>query len=303
MMKIELSHQDIAIEYDKDLSKNSTFKLQASGTLITVKSLEGLKKLVAHFKDNKLSFVVIGLGANQLIPEKPSVPYVRLMFSYDKNVFDRVSDVYDLPASITLNLLTQHATKFGLKGWEVFTGVPATLGGAIFMNAGTSLGEIGEVVKEVTILRSTGKLEVIDAPKFTYRKNHFVNHGDIIVSAKIKHLGVDPKIPSLIENYMKMRMETQPWNAKTCGCIFKNSQLKESGFPNSSTKLCRAGLYLDILGMKGLTVGEIKIGHKHANFMENTGNGSFSDVVMAIEIAKEELKLQYGIDFETEVEY
>lgn len=134
-----------------------------------------------------------------LLPKISNVPYLQLDFDFDRTILDNSQDEYVFPASISLATLTSHANKFGLKGWEVFTGIPASLGGAIFMNAGTNLGEIGSIMKEVNIVTKHGeeKLIKIDRHSFTYRHNHFVEPGDVIYQARLVHFGIDEAISKM----------------------------------------------------------------------------------------------------------
>ena len=156
-----IASDEFELEINKDLTKYSTMKLKSFGDLITIKSESALKTILPLLKKQNIEYRVLGWGANLLLPEKSSVPYIQLDFSFDKKILENAQDEYILPASISLAVLTSHAAKFGLKGWEVFTGIPASLGGAIFMNAGTNLGEIGSVIKEVKIITSSGEEKLI----------------------------------------------------------------------------------------------------------------------------------------------
>ena len=290
---------DVEVEINKDLKKYSTMRLDARGDLITVKSLEGLKAAVKELTKNKITYRVLGWGANILLPSHSSVPYLQIDFDFDRNIFNQPQNEYLLPASVSLATLTSHANKFGLKGWEVFTGIPASLGGAIFMNAGTNLGEIGSIIKEVGLVTKEGeeKLIKIDQHSFSYRHNKFVNSGDVIYQARLIHFGIDEAISKKIRDYLEMRTKTQPLKEWTCGCVFKNYQNLDRGVT------CRAGLFIDIMGLKGLSYKNLEISPKHANFMENRGESSSEDVIEMITILKKELKLQTGVTFETEVEF
>lgn len=289
----------VEVEIKKDLKKFSTMRLQAFGDLITVKNVEALKAVTKKLTQNNIQYRVLGWGANILLPEISSTPYLQLEFDFDRGVFNQPQDEYILPASVSLATLTSHANKFGLKGWEVFTGIPASLGGAIFMNAGTNLGEIGSIIKEVNLVTKEGaeKLIKIDQHSFSYRHNKFVNPGDVIYQARLIHFGTDEAITKKIREYLEMRTRTQPLKEWTCGCIFKNFQDSNTGVT------CRAGQFIDILGLKGLTYKNLQISPKHANFMENRSDSSYEDVMMMITVLKKELKLQTGVSFETEVEF
>lgn len=285
----------VVFEENKDLTKLSTMRLKAVGNLITIKSVDDVKLVLPLLKKHNTKYRVLGWGANQLLPKTSEIPYVTLAFPFEKSYFEKVRDIYDLPASVSLSIMSSHAVKNGLKGWEVFTGIPASLGGAIFMNAGTNLGEICSIVNEVTLINSDGDLRVekINERSFSYRKNSFVKEGDVIVGAKLVHLGQSPEITNQIKEYLALRNRTQPLKESTCGCIFKNH--------NKNSEICRAGMFIDIIGLKGFTHKDIQISPKHANFMVNLGNSNLDDISDTIDIVKKELMLQYGVEFETEV--
>lgn len=293
------SIQGVEVEIEKDLKKFSTMRLDAKGDLITVRNKEALGAVTKYLTKNNIQYRVLGWGANMLLPAISEIPYLQLDFEFDRSIFDNTHEEYVLPASVSLATLTSHANKFGIKGWEVFTGVPASLGGAIFMNAGTNLGEIGSIIKEVSIITKDGdeKLIKIDNKSFSYRHNNFVNPGDVIYQARLIHFGIDEAISRRIREYLEMRTRTQPLKEWTCGCIFKNFQNLRSGVT------CRAGLFIDIMGLKGLSYKNLQISPKHANFMENSGESSYEDVMMMITVLQKELKLQTGVTFETEVEH
>lgn len=291
--------EGVEVEIGKDLKKFSTMRLDATGDLITVKNKEALKAVTKFLTQNNIKYRVLGWGANMLLPKTSIVPYLQLDFDFDRTILNSPQDEYVLPASVSLATLTSHANKFGLKGWEVFTGIPASLGGAVFMNAGTNLGEIGNIIKEVNLVTKNGeeKLIKIDQHSFTYRHNHFVEPGDVIYQARLIHFGTDEAIGKKIREYLEMRTRTQPLKEWTCGCVFKNHQ----DLDRSVT--CRAGLFIDIMGLKGLSIKNLQISPKHANFMENRGESSYEDVMTMITVLQKELKLQTGVSFETEVEY
>jgi UDP-N-acetylmuramate dehydrogenase len=274
-------------------------RLDSTGDLITVKDKDALAAVTKFLTKNNIKYRTLGWGANMLLPFNSKIPYLQLDFDFDRSIFDKILDEYFLPASITLATLTSHANKFGLKGWEVFTGIPATLGGAVFMNAGTNLGEISSIIKEVNVITKEGleKVIKIDRNSFSYRRNNFINPGDVIYQVVLFHLGIDEAIPKIIREYLEMRNRTQPLKEWTCGCIFKNFQNLNSG------ATCRAGLFIDIIGLKGLSYKNLQISPKHANFMENRGESSYEDVLTMISVLQKELKLQTGVSFQTEVEY
>lgn len=275
-----------------DLTKYTTFKLHSTGDLVEVKTIDALKQLLPLLKKQNKKYLVVGWGANQILPAKCEDLIVHLDFSFDSSYLDTQKEEYILPASLGINHLTGHAVKFGLKGWEVFTGIPASLGGAIYMNAGTNLGEIGKLVKTVTLITPDGILreEIINERSFSYRKNHFVGPGEIIVGATLVHLGIDQAIPQKIKDYLEYRKKTQPLATKNCGCVFKNP-LKE----------LPAGKLIDMLQLKGVGVGDLRISPKHGNFMENSGSANWDQFSSLVELINFEMDHFFGIEFELEV--
>ena len=275
-----------------DLTKFTTIKLASHGDLAEVSTLEALQVLLSVLSRFKKSYLIVGWGANQILPAQCDELIVHLAFPFDLNYFDTLRDEYSIPASVGLNHLTAHAVKFGLKGWEVFTGIPASLGGAIYMNAGTNLGEIGDLVKKVLLLTPDGKMreEIISKESFSYRKNHFVRPGEVIVSAVITHMGIDESIPNKIREYLEYRKKTQPLTTKNCGCVFKNP-----------VKELPAGKLIDLLQLKGLTIGELRISTKHGNFIENSGKATWDQFQTLVGLINYEMDHFYGIEFELEV--
>ena len=282
------------LEYleQENLTSYTTFKLSSVGDLVKVKSVEALKKLLPTLASEQLPYLVVGWGANQILGAKVKEKVIYLEFPFDPTYLGELREEYTLPASLGLNHLTAHASKFGLQGWEVFTGVPASLGGAIYMNAGTNLGEIGSIVKRVQLITPTGELreELISEKSFSYRKNHFVRPGEVIIGAVVVPLGIDPMITQKIREYLEYRKKTQPLTTKNCGCVFKNPM-----------KELPAGKLIDLLQLKGVGVGDLRISPKHGNFMENSGKADWDQFRDLVDLINLEMDHLYGIEFELEV--
>ena len=282
---------DIKFMLDVNLDRYTTIKLGGNGNIAIVRTLEALKELIQTLDKHNIEFHIVGWGANQVLFNTDKYLYIKLDFEYDRSYLKEVREEYDLPASFPLNILTSHATKFGLLGWEVFTGVPASLGGAICMNAGTSLGEICEIVKEVTVLKPDGELYTYKKEElaFEYRRNNFLKPKEIIVSAVLVHKGIDTSQGERIKKYLQYRKDTQPLTTKNCGSVFKNL----GDF--------RAGITIDKCGLKGFGTDNIQVSHKHGNFIENNGEGTSEEFVMVVENLQKEIERYSGRKFELEV--
>ncbi len=283
---------DCEVFESTDLAKYTTFKLASTGNLVEVKSVSSLQLLLPLLKKKNQPYLLVGWGANQILPAVCLDLVIHLDFDFDFTYLSELRDEYHLPASLGVNHLTSHALKFGLKGWEVFTGIPASLGGAIYMNAGTNLGEIGKLLKSVQLVTPSGELreEFITDRSFSYRHNHFVRPGEVIVGALMVHHGIDEAIPQKIKDYLEYRKKTQPLATKNCGCVFKNP-LKE----------LPAGKLIDLLQLKGVGTRDLRISPKHGNFMENKGRADWDQFSSLVKLINFEMDHFYGIEFELEV--
>ncbi|MBI2521524.1 MAG: UDP-N-acetylmuramate dehydrogenase [Bdellovibrio sp.] len=299
LSKLSQNHE-ITVSIDQDLARYNSFRLKSSGDLISVKSLKALRDVVHFFKSERISYRVIGQGSNLVLPETSNWVYLKLELPLASNILNEPQIEYNLPASVQLSLLTQHALKFGLSGWEVFTGIPASLGGAVAMNAGTNLGEIGNIIIDIQVLKSDGEMysHTKTPASFSYRRNNFLHNGDIIHSVRIKHFGIDSEIPKKIRDYQALRKKTQPLNIPTCGCVFKNRKVVEQG----EEKIIRAGQLIDLVGLKGRSVNQLQISHVHANFFENLGRATKEDFLTLVQIVNDEVQSKYGFKFDMEVE-
>lgn len=283
--------RDVELLEDIDLRRFTTIRLKTTGSIAIVSSVEALRAIVMKLNEKNIQYHMIGWGANQVISRTSGVLFIKLKIPLDMEIFKEPREEYVLPASAPLNLLQSHAQKFGLKGWEVFTGIPASLGGAIFMNAGTALGEIGALVKSVTLLRPNGKFRVasVNSNSFSYRKNHFVEAGEIIVEATLVHQGLSAETSEKIKDYMEFRKSTQPLRSFNCGCVWKNHDENH-----------KAGLFIDKLGLNNIKFNDLEVSDMHSNFLENKENASIEDFNSLIELMSDQLLLHSGIRFELE---
>ena len=197
----KIEDPEIEIYRDFDLTKYNTLRLKSTGNLLVIKSVESLQTCLSLLKEEGLDFFVLGWGANSIFPEKFQRPIIKLEFKFSKDEFDPSLQEFHFPASIGLSTLTNIASTHELRGYEVLTGIPATLGGALVMNAGTSLGEIGELVTSFDYLTLQGELvhHVVNSKTFNYRENTILPEGAVIVSATLKNLGIDKDVRSKIK--------------------------------------------------------------------------------------------------------
>lgn len=280
--------------YDVDISQLSTMRLKSQGHYLVLKHLEETPEIIQALSENKINFRMIGWGANQILPKDArNIVYVKLKAPENPNEFiTQINSHYILPASLGLNVLVSRAIKYGFKGWEVLTGIPASLGGATYMNAGTKYGEIASIISRVFVIDSSGKEKIImlDKDSFSYRKNNFLKPQEVITKIELIHHGIDQKSISLkINEYMEYRKKTQPLQSKNCGCIFKNM----NGIS--------AGKIIEDLGLKGLQVGGMRVSSLHANFLENAGGATYEDFWNLVNSIQEKVEASFGTKLELEI--
>lgn len=282
----------VDVKWGADLTSFSTFRLKSTGDIALVTTEDALAQVLRALRAAGRPWRVVGWGANQVFLPTETDLLIYLDFPQSTDALATFQSEYALSASTGLNHLTAAAAKHGLKGWEALTGIPASLGGAIYMNAGTALGEIGPLVKSVRLMNASGdvRTEVISQGSFSYRKNHFVKPDEVILSAVLAHQGQDASIPAKIKAYHDYRRSSQPLATKNCGCVFKNRSPQK-----------QAGRLIDLTGLKGLTVGALRVSHKHANFMENFGAASADDFRAMVALVNLEMRLYWGVEFELEV--
>jgi len=295
---LKFTHENREVEYlpAHNLSTYSTFKTKTICDLVIVKSIKALQELLPLANKFNLKYKLLGWGANQVLREMQGF-YLKLEFPFERESLSVFQDKYTIPASASLANLTSAASKLKLKQWEVFTGIPSSFGGALFMNAGTSLGEIGSLMESFEYVDKQGKLikHTVNNQTFSYRKNNIVKEGEVIVGGVIKTFGQDDGIPQLISNYLKMRNSSQPMSKNTCGCVFKN-------FSYQDGTMISAGQLLDLLNLKGFGVKGIRISPIHANFFEHDGTLSDWEVISFLEKVKSIVQLYTGIELEFEVQ-
>ena len=190
-----------------------------------------------------------------------------------------------------LSAIMNKTMKMGLKGFEFAAGIPGTVGGGIYMNAGANEGEIKDIVEKVWIWNNGKELEIKRSEiNFEYRKSNLPK-GSVITRAlfKLKE-GNREKSEQNIKQYLEHRNQTQPVNVANTGSIFKNPE-----------KIA-AGALLEKIGLKGYQIGGAKFSELHANFIVNSGNACADDVINLIQLAKEKAIDEEGISLETEVE-
>lgn len=254
-----------------------------------IDSLYSLNQIIALAKEYKIKYKVIGNGTNLLVSD---LGFDGLIIDLKKlnEIFFKQKDVRVM-AGAKLESLIKFCMENSLTGLEVLSGIPATVGGAIVMNAGAFGHNISDCLLTVETLKD-GKIKVYDKSdcKFSYRSSRFLNKNEVVVSATFAFLeGEKEIIKSRSKNYIELRQSIQP-KGRTCGSVFKN--------PKPFT----AGCLIDKAGLKGYAVGGATVSKDHANFILTSSKAKAKDVYLLIEKIKSTVNEVFNIQLKEEVE-
>ncbi len=277
---------------DESLSKYTTFKIGGPAKiLIEAVSDEEILKIVKLFDEMKENYLIIGNGSNLLISDEV---FERPVIVLDKN-FSKIMPIDEVTlyaeAGASLKSLANKALDLELGGLEAISGIPGTVGGAVYMNAGAYGSEIKDVVTKVRCIKDE-KIVELDASEvnFAHRRSIFQEKGYVILGAYFK---LEKKAREEIEaeqkDYTQRRVDKQPLEYPSAGSVFKRPE----GY--------YASKLIEDAGLKGLSVGGAMVSKKHSGFIINTGGASFEDVVTLIEKVKAIVKEKFAVDLEEEI--
>jgi len=246
-------------------------------------------RLLNLLSSSDTPWVVLGEGSNTIVYDK-GISGVVISTKKLKNleIIDGTKVLAE--AGVILGTILNRTIKAGLTGFEFAAGIPGTVGGGIFMNAGANEGEIKDVVDTVWIWHGGQEISIPRSEiNFEYRKSN-LPQGSVVTKAlfRLAH-GSSSESERNVKQYMAKRNSTQPIKMSNTGSIFKNP-------PHIA-----AGQLIEELGLKGYRIGGAMFSDLHANFIVNSGGATAQDVLELIELAKKEAMDKRGIKLETEV--
>jgi UDP-N-acetylmuramate dehydrogenase len=242
--------------------------------------------------DEDVGVKVLGRGANVLVSDDG---FDGVVVRLDSDEFRRVrrnGSRLEVGAGVDLMPLVRRCSRDGLSGVEGLAGIPATIGGAIRMNAGGPACEIGDVVEEIRVLTAGKNVEVRSTELIGFRYRHTdLDGGDIVLSASLKLDQDDPRrVRSAFREHLERKQRSQPLAEHSAGCIFKNPPLKP------------AGALIDQAGLKGSRIGAAEVSSVHANFIVARSGATASDVLHLIDFVRERVLHIFDTELETEIE-
>jgi len=309
------------------LASLTTFKIGGPADYFFVaKSEDDLINAASFARQQKLPVFILGGGSNILVSDKG---FRGLVIQIQNSKFKIEGDRIESQAGVLLSELVQASIKAGLTGLEWAAGIPGTLGGAIFGNAGAFGLDISLAVKHIRVysegfikqyhydchsdsvpfsLKGAGE-ESQDI--FGYRDSIFKHNNEIILSADLElQKGEPEKIKQTIKGYLERRRSKQPWES-SAGSVFKNIQFDklskklQDTIPTEKVKIGKvaAAYFIELTGLKGHQISQAQISPKHTNFIINLGGAKASDVLGLIQLVKNKVKEKFSVELEEEIQY
>jgi UDP-N-acetylmuramate dehydrogenase len=282
------------VKRNEPLSQHTTMKIGGPADLfIEPSSLENIQKVMTFIKERQLPWRAIGRGSNLLVSDKGIEGVVIRLGSGLSHLSINESSI-TVGGGHSLVSLSTLISKKGLSGLEFASGIPGSVGGAVYMNAGAHGSDINKILTKAHVLFEDGSIEWLsnNEMEFTYRTSVLQKkRPGVVLEAEFKLTKGDrTAIVSQMQKNKDYRKETQPWNFPCAGSIFRNP------LPNYAGKL------IEEAGLKGFQIGGAKISEMHGNFIVNAGNATAKDVLDLIQYIKDKILQLYGIKMETEVE-
>ncbi|MEK7452834.1 MAG: UDP-N-acetylmuramate dehydrogenase [Patescibacteria group bacterium] len=302
------------------LSLYNTFGIGGNADIfVEVATKDELKDALFFAIQNNIPYYILGGGTNVLASDEGfngiviKIKIQDISFNYDKKYAI-------VGAGVPMGALLNKAKNLGLSGLEWAAGLPGTLGGAIFGNAGSCGGSIADNIDFVEVLDPTTmtfKCITLDECNFKYRSSNFKKNGLIIIGAMLKLRDNDSvEIMNKMSENMLFRRNHQPLSERSEGCVFKNVDLSErrdipldiwSGIPEFSVFVKKgvvpAGFLIDRAGLKEFKIGGAKISDRHANFIVNEDNAKAKDIYDLIYEVKKRVKEKFMVELEEEVQF
>ena len=249
--------------------------------------------IVNEMDQASIGWRALGSGSN-ILADDSDHHYVVLSLKDLKGELEFDGERVSVPAGYSLPRLCIDAGRQGLSGIEGLGGIPGTVGGALWMNAGAYGHEIGTVTETVRVARAGQVVEVPGTDvEWNYRHTSF-KEGELLLGATLRLTPDDPeKIRTRMEDAKSRRLATQPHGSRSAGCFFKNPPTGAVG----------TGKMIDDLGMKGSRRGSAVVSPVHANFIVTEGEGARAEDALALaEEIRDRVKREHGIELEYEVE-
>ena len=277
---------------DEPMSRHTSFKIGGPADLLaTPSNEEELCKLLARSKEHNIPVTLVGNGSNLLVRDK-GIRGLVIKLGNMLNTIEVGENSITFGSGVSLALASKKAAELGFTGMEFAVGIPGSIGGAVYMNAGAYDGEMANVVTAVRTVDADGNVKVLsnDDMCFAYRKTALQGSGLIVTAVTVTMpKGEVSEILAKMADFSQKRISKQPLELPSAGSMFK----RPPGY--------FAGTLIDQTGLKGYTVGGAQVSTKHAGFVVNVGGATASDVLQLIKDVQDKVREAHGVELHPEV--
>ena len=285
--------KNLEILTDEPMTKHTSFKIGGlADVMVLPKTEEQIAELLKRAKMHKIPVTVIGAGSNLLVSDL-GIRGLTIKLGSPFSEITAEGDIINAKSGASLAKIASVALKNSLSGFEFASGIPGTLGGAVYMNAGAYGGEMKDVVIKTRFMDFEGNIFTLenDEHDFSYRHSFFDGKDDLIIlSSEIKlQKGEKSEIEAKMLELNKKRKEKQPLNYPSAGSAFKRPA---HGY---------AAQLIEEAGLKGKKIGGAMVSKKHSGFIVNDGNATAKDVEELIEFVKKAVYDKFKVELNPEV--
>lgn len=291
---------------NEPMNKHTSFKVGGPARyFVKAESLDDLKKALDLAREKEIPFFILGNGTNLLVSDKGFDGVIITLAGDFSSIEDLGNGAFKVGAAIPLGRFARSVLKQGFAGIHKLAGIPGTLGGAIYMNAGAYGQEIGTSCTQVTVLDSDGNIREFAASEcgFGYRQSIFQKNNAIILSATFllptaASLGkTTADLEAELAECMAKRKASQPLNMPNAGSTFKRLSVGAADTPAQIAP----GYYIEQAGLKGYCIGDAEVSTVHANFIVNAGGAMASDIKQLSEFVQQKVAEKFGIELHREI--
>ncbi|GER66629.1 UDP-N-acetylenolpyruvoylglucosamine reductase 2 [Weizmannia acidilactici] len=276
---------------DEPLSKYTFTKTGGKADfLIFPQTYEEVQKTVRFAIENGVPYTILGNGSNLIIKDG-GIRGIVLILTRLTKISHSGNDITAQCGAAIIDV-SRYALKQKLTGLEFACGIPGSVGGALYMNAGAYGGEIKDVLSSALVLTKNGGMKRLKKNdlSFHYRKSSIAENGEIVLEGTFSlEPGDDREIKAKMDELTFLRESKQPLEYPSCGSVFK----RPPGY--------FAGKLIQDSGLQGTRIGGVEVSKKHAGFMVNVGGGTATDYINLIKLVQKTVKEKFGVDLETEV--
>ena len=290
--KIENIVDKAFVRENEPMSEHTSFKAGGRADLFAEpQNTDQLRDLMQLLNEESIQYMVLGNGSNVLVRDggyRGVIVRLGEAFNYIK----REGNSLICGSGTLMSAAARFAASEGLSGLEFASGIPGSIGGAVFMNAGAYDGEISHVIESADVINEDGKVVTLtkDELDFGYRSSLVMKKGYVVLSATFAlKKGTVKTIKELIDDLTNKRESKQPLEYPSAGSTFK----RPTGY--------FAGKLIQDAGLKGYSIGGAAVSEKHSGFVINKGNATAKDITDLIKYIQDEVKRQFGVDLHPEV--